>query len=493
MPDAVNFVFFMPDSLRAGALGCYGHPLIRTPNFDRIADEGTLFERCICQYPVCGPSRCSMITGLYPHNTGCRTNEYFLEYPQENLFTCLKRAGYHVEWHGKNDMFAPNLFPHAVSRCNQRPPEMADRPEYDVHEAERIAPIGEPGGRSFLCKALGTVEGFGDTHRVEAAIAWLESRGRGDKPFVLYLPLEMPHPPFTAPEPYYSMYDPADVPPLRPYELPGKPRRLQLLRQYHELDRMPDDMLRQISAVYLGMVSYSDWLLGRVLAALERLSLLDNTVIVALSDHGEFGGDYGLVCKASSALEDVLTHVPFLWRGSGIAAGHRADGPVELFDLMATALDLAGIECRHPNFARSLRPQLEGAPGDLRRAAYCEGGHSAVNKHCGAAHYMNGQLIRETDNFYHPSAACTRDHPEVAEPSTMIETHTHKLIYRPGSDCELYDLRADPQELHNLYDAPACAEIRRTLEKRLLNWLIETSDVTPNTTHPRQGPRESWD
>lgn len=493
MQKKLNFVFFMPDSLRADVLACYGHPLVQTPNYDRLAREGTLFEQSICQYPVCGPSRCSMITGLYPHNTACRNNQYFIQASQGNLFTSLKQAGYHVEWHGKNDMFAPDVFPQAVSRCNQRPQVLEDRPSYDVHQAERIVPAGEPGGRSHLCNSLGTVEDFGDTHRVNSAISWLENRKQGAKPFALYLPLEMPHSPFTAPEPYYAMYDPDDLPPLRPYDLPNKPKRLALLRKYFELDQMPDDMLRKINAVYLGMVSYTDMLLGRLLDSLEAQGLMDSTVVVALSDHGEYAGDFGMVTKTAGSHEDLLNRVPFIWRGPGITAGHRVEAPVELFDLMATTLDLCKVPCTHPHFARVLTPQLKGAAGDPDRAVFCEGGLGAVNRHLCGPGTLEGGILEDPDNFYYPPYKCIFDHPEVDARTVSVQTLTHKLVHRPEDESELYDLRIDPQELCNRFNDPEMAAIQQKLMQRLTDWLIETSDITPDTVFPRQGPKKVWD
>ncbi len=482
----------MPDSLRAESLACYGHPLVRTPNYDRVAREGVRFDQCHGQYPVCGPSRCSMMTGLYPHNTGCRTNEYFLRPPQESLFTYLKAAGYHVEWHGKNDLYAPDAFPLAVTRCNQRPDSVRARKKFDVHQGTPIAPPGEPGSRSFLCEPLGTPEDYEDAHRIESALHWLDGRQADDPPFALYLALEMPHPPYTVPASYYQMFSPDDVPPLRPFDLPGKPARLRLLREYHGMDRVSDAMLRQINAVYLGMVAYSDWLLGRVLEALDRLHLSENTVLVVLSDHGDYAGDYGLIHKHLGSLEDVHTRVPFIWRGPGMVPGHVEGGPVELFDMMATCLDLAGIPCAHPHFARSLRRQLGGGPGDPDRAVFAEGGLGRNMEYLRDDHYMGGRLLRETANFYHPLALCGHEHPEITARGTMLRTLDHKLIYRPDDESELYDLRNDPRELCNLYLDPAYASIRQGLEHRLLDWLVETSDVTPPRTDPRNAPAGLW-
>jgi choline-sulfatase len=144
---------------------------------------------------------------------------------------------------------------------------------------------------------MGTAEDFDDAHRTDSGIAWLESRHPDDGPFALYLALEMPHPPYTLPAEFYDMYDPADVPPLYPYDLPDAPSLRKFIREYLQLDKVSDAMLRKINAVYLGMISYSDWVLGRLLDAMDRLGLNDNTVLVLLSDHGDYAGDYGLVHK----------------------------------------------------------------------------------------------------------------------------------------------------------------------------------------------------
>jgi choline-sulfatase len=191
-------------------------------------------------------------------------------------------------------------------------------------------------------------------------------------------------------------------------------------------------------------------------------------------------------------MEDTQTRVPLIWRGPGIATGHRVHEPVELFDLMATTLDIAGIECTHPHFARSLVPQLQRQAGDLDRAVFSEGGMGPTMEHGMVHHYMNDALLHKTEDFYHPYALLGRDHPETECNATMIRTLTHKLVYRPLGDGELYDMRADPCELRNLYRDPQHAGIRQTLEKRLLEWLIQTSDVIPHRYHLRGAPAMVW-
>lgn len=488
MDQRPNFVLIMPDSLRAESIACYGHPLVQTPNMDRLSREGVRFDNCYCQYPVCGPSRCSMMTGLYPHNTGCRTNEFFLHPHQPSLLRYLKEAGYHVEWHGKNDLYSQDSLPLACTRVNQPAPGAHRHRVFGTHGAKRIAPQGQVGGRSFLCEPFGDVESYHDVYTVDDAVHWLHSREADAPPFALYLALGLPHPPYTAPPEFYHMYAPGDVPELRPRDLPDRPALHRHLRDYLQLDEAPDEMLRLINAVYLGMVSYFDWILGRLLDALDRLDLADNTVVVLLSDHGDYGGDYGLVHKNWATMEDVHVRVPFIFRGPGIARSHSVAEPIELFDLMATCLELAGIPCAHAHFARSLVPQLLGAPGDSQRLVFSEGGIGAAMEYCLDPYYEGGILIGNPDSFYHPQALCTRDHPEITACTTMLRTATHKLVYRPRTESELYDMSADPRELHNLYGKPEHAEMQQRLERMLLDWLIETSDTTPRETDSRGAP-----
>ncbi|MCD6519712.1 MAG: sulfatase-like hydrolase/transferase, partial [Anaerolineae bacterium] len=110
----MNFIFFFPDEMRAESVSCYGHPLVKMPNYDRLAAEGVRFDQCHVQHPVCSPSRCSLMTGWYPHVAGHRTLWHLLRPHEPSLFRYLKEAGYHIEWHGKNDLYAINYFPLAV-------------------------------------------------------------------------------------------------------------------------------------------------------------------------------------------------------------------------------------------------------------------------------------------------------------------------------------------------------------------------------------------
>ena len=471
----MNFIFFMPDEMRAESAGCYGHPLAPTPNLDALAAQGTRFDQCHVQHSVCSPSRCSMMTGWYPHVRGHRTLWHLLRPDEPNLLRYLKQAGYEVHWYGKNDLLAPESFSDSVTTAAYHGTGMFGANPYD---------LADPRYHSFLYQPYTEpLETHGDYANVQAAINFLRSKPEG--PFALYLPLVFPHCPYCAPPHWHDRIDPADLPPLRPADLPGKPNFYRLIRETRRLTEVDDDHLRKIQAVYLGMIGFIDELLGQLLTALDETNLADQTTLFFFSDHGDYAGDYGLVEKWPTAAEDIISRVPFVVRTPGGAAGHVVEEPIELFDLMATTLDLAGIEAQHTHFARSLTPQLQGQPGDPERAVYIEGGYATHEPHTFEGRAVGNQADRDEHHIYYPKGQLQQDVPDSVGRSTTVRTATHKLTYRPTGQSELYDLQSDPLELHNRYDDSNYRPIRQALETDLLNWLIQTSDVTPFEEDPR--------
>jgi len=481
-----NFVIFMPDEMRADCAGCFGHPLSPTPNLDRLAAEGTRFDAAYAQHPVCTPSRCSLFTGWYPHVAGHRTLWHLLRPHEPNLFRSLKSAGYDVRWYGKNDLLAEASFASSVTEAIAPDrPNVGPRLAADASDAHYDSFLNAP----FAGGAWET----GDAQCVRRGIDYLRS-GPAD-PFMLYLPLTLPHPAYSAPHPWHDMYAPADVPAPRPAELADKPMFHSLIRRTRRLDRLGEDDLRRIAAVYLGMIGYVDFLLGELLKALDETGLAEDTCVLFFADHGDWAGEYGLVEKWPSALDDCILRVPLVIRpprGRRLAAGHAVDTPVELFDVMATVLDLAGVEAAHTHFARSLLPQLGGAGGDATRAAFAEGGYDRHEPHCFEGRDEGDHRGMGPDNIYYQKCRLQQTHPDSVCRSVMVRTATHKLIWRTADVGELYDLRADPRELTNLYDRPEAAGTRRELEARLLRFLATTSDVTPRDEDPRGLPPGGW-
>jgi choline-sulfatase len=301
---------------------------------------------------------------------------------------------------------------------------------------------------------------------------------------MLFLALSFPHCPYTAPEPWYSMYDPDDVPPLTPAELPDQPDFVRLIRQYRRLDELDEGTLRKIMAVYLGMVSYMDHLLGKVLDALDAAGLSSDTTVFAFSDHGDWAGDRGLVEKWPSGLHDDLTRIPMIVRMPGGAAGHVARELVECFDIMPTTLDLAGIPCRHTHFARSMLAQLQGKAGDPERAAFADGGYDVHEPHCFEGK-PSDRVCGNPDGIYYPKGLQQQERPESVCRASMIRTATHKLVRRTGGCHELYDLRDDPRECRNLHGKSECRDVQTALTERMLDWYIHTADAVPWDANPR--------
>jgi arylsulfatase A-like enzyme len=472
----MNFIFFMPDELRAESVGCYGNPVSRTPNFDALAKTGVRFDQCYVQHPVCTQSRCSFMTGWYPHVRGHRTLWHLLRPDEPNLMRYLKQADYQVMWFGKNDLLSPESFADSVTTARTMGKWWFGKNPY---------PPSDPRFFSFLFEPYSGAEiDHFDYANVQAGIDFLKTKPQ--EPFLLYLPLVQPHPPYAAPPEWHNLIDPMDLPPLRPANLPDKPEFHQRLRDSRRLNEIDENHFRKLQAVYLGMTAYSDHLLGQVLNTLEDSGLADNTTVVVFSDHGDYAGDYGLVEKWPAAMEDVITRVPLIIRTPQNQAGYVAKEPVELFDIMATTLELAGIKAQHAHFSRSLVPQLQGQPGDSHRAVFTEGGYARHEPHCFEGQPDRDQFILDPNNVYYPKGMVQQEFPDSVGRTVMMRTGNHKLIYRPSGLCELYDLAHDAQELDNLYAKPVYTEIRAGLEKRLLDWLVQTSDVTPFEIDPRK-------
>ena len=344
---------------------------------------------------------------------------------------------------------------------------------------------------SFLHDAYeGPLEDHRDYANVQAGIDFLRSQPR--EPFILYLPLTFPHCPYSAPQPWHDMVDPDALPSLRPAGLPDKPAFHKLIRRYRRLSELDpneqDRLFRKIQAVYLGMTSFIDSLLGQVLDTLEETGLSDSTTVSFFSDHGDYAGDYGLVEKWPSAGEDVITRVPLIVRTPGGMAGHVVDEPMGLFDLMPTTLEQADVELEHTYFARSYVDQLHGAAGDPERAAFTEGGYDEHEPHCFEGRPVRDEFARDSTHIYYPKGLQQQENLQSVGRMVAVRTLDHRLVYRPTGVCELYDMREDPRELHNCYDDPAYTTMRRDLEARLLRWTVQTSDVTPFDIDPRGLP-----
>jgi len=356
-PAGKNFIFFQPDEMRAESLGCYGHPVAQTPNFDAFAKQGTRFDQAHVSYTVCSQSRVAFITGWPTHVRGHRSLWSLLHEWEPNLFKYFKQNNYTVLWRGKNDMLAHDAWSTSVTSAKTMPGLQNGPNIYPPEDARYYSFLSEP--------TEGFVNQTGDYANVEAAIDFLRTHphptrsNRVDEhhapPFFIFLPLLKPHPPYSCPEPFYSMYDPDSLPPLRPVASRSqrKPDYHALIRQYRNLTSLDSAFFRKLHSVYLGSITYSDYLFGLLLAAVDEYGWADSTTVAVFADHGDYAGDYGLVEKWPSGLEDVLTRVPLIVRTPGGVKGHAVKTPVQLFDIVPTILDIAGIPLKHVQFGVS--------------------------------------------------------------------------------------------------------------------------------------------
>lgn len=455
----------MPDELRADALGYAGHSVFRTPHIDRLAQAGAIFTRAYCASPLCMPARASMISGLWPHNHHIQDNAGHLPPDDETYAQLLQRAGYQTAAIGKL-----HFWPDDPGRSFvEHEPYVHARGFADVHEipgpasltktdsylSRRWRDLGlldayradfrrrqqasRAGGAAAWASPL-PVEEYADSYVGARAVEWLE-RYDNVAPFLLHVSFGGPHPPFDAPEPYASMYDPATlpdpVPPSTPDAwLPGRVRDRMLAGRTSLPSAEASRVARERMASYGGKIALIDEWIGRILHTLDARGFTQQTLVIFLSDHGEMGGDHGRYNK--SIFYEGAACIPLIlrWPGS-VPPGRRVDALVEQVDLFATVVAAAGAPPSGRSSARSLLPAASGAPlpeAMPRDAVFAE-------------------LKREV-------MVCTERY------KYAVDAH--------GRGYLLFDLTQDPHEQRNLIGHPVSATIEPDLRERLLTWLVST-------------------
>jgi arylsulfatase A-like enzyme len=468
MTSRPNFVVFVPDQLRYDAVGCSGNPLAHTPHLDALAARGTRFTRAYGQHSVCSPSRVSFLTGWYPHVRGHRSLGYLIQANEPNVLGLLKQAGYCVAHVGlRGDTFASGVTKQATSRFG-----FAIRPKMMWQPSPY--PQEHPFARAFYHGKRdrdGVALDF-DEACIRTAEEWLEEGL--PEPWVLYVPLMFPHPPFEVEEPWFSMHARSDMPVPAP-AANREPRYVTAIRERYGTGRLSPDDWSEIIATYYGMVSRVDDQLGRVLSAVDRSGARERTAVFCFPDHGEYLGDYGLVEKWASGQHECLLHNPLIASVPGGAEGNVAASFAELVDLVPTLLELAGIEPGHTHFGRSLVPLFEDGSRFHRDAAFSEGGFATHEE----------PLFERAPFPYDLKAAIQHEDPISQGRVATIRTERWTYCHRLYESDELYDREADPRELVNLADRPERATEVSHLRERLLDWMMDTADVLPWQSDPR--------
>jgi choline-sulfatase len=420
-------VFIIVDQHSGVALGCAGHPLVRTPRLDALAKQGTLFTHAYTAGVTCAPSRASMDTSLRVQRHGVRENGVPLgnEYP--TLWTILEKNGYTLSGQQRGPTAQ---YLEWVSRLGYK--DVAS-PIIGSKEKAQIIPTPY---RYAVGRAGLSPEHTLDAWTVQRAMRFLDENK--DRRFCLTVQLHGPHDPWVAPPPYDTMYRPSDLPlpPYRAGEYEFKPARQKRIWRETGADRLTDEQIRIILAHYYGLVTYSDMLVGKVLDQLAALGLNENTVVIYTADHGDMMGGHRMFTKGFAFYEPAI-RIPLIIRApSGGPPGRKVHGAVSNIDFLPTTLELLGLPPARGIEGRSLVPFWHGAAK----------GRAAV---------FGGEGFEGDDRL------------------VMIRTTQWKLTRYDEGGGELYDLERDPNELDNLIANPKYAAVVRRLTRQLEHWDTE--------------------
>ncbi|MDP6775586.1 MAG: sulfatase-like hydrolase/transferase [Candidatus Latescibacteria bacterium] len=458
MADRPNIVFITADHLRYDTLGCTGDPVIQTPGIDRLASEGTSLSRFFVQNPVCAPSRATFMTGRYPRHHGVKWNGSSLSENEMTMVEFFKSHGYATACVGKSHVgqkrFRESL-DHVEANGIRR--DWSDKPgtDYTVTNPNPFEQYVRDRGFEYRTSYalpnfranLGAVPSdlpddcHLDSYVGMKSIEYLQDVKR-DQPFFLWVGFYGPHHPYVPSGRFARMYDPDSVPPFHRSadDLEKKPAEYRLYfdaetHKYRGFRDASDETFRGMKAAYYGMVSQLDWQLGLILDTLKERDLEEDTIVVFLSDHGEFLGDHCIPAKAPFLL-DCMLHVPCILRIPGGRRGVSVDDLTESVDLFPALASLTGLETPECVQGQNLSPAVTSGQGayQARDLVYAE----AVDKRC-------------------------------------IRTRDWKLIHYPGKPWgELYHLADDPHELNNVYDERP--DVRDRMRLDLYRLLDETED-----------------
>ena len=372
-----NVLFIAVDDMNNN-LGCYGHPLIQSPHIDRLAKRGTKFERAYCQFPLCSPSRTSLMTGLKPDTTRVFDLQYHFrdELPQVvTLPQLFMNNGYYaarvgkIYHYGNPGQIGTSGLDDAASWSEFFNPSGRDKQE--EKQLKNHTPKRGLGSSLSFMKAEGTDEEQTDGLVASKVIQLMESHR--DKPFFVAAGFYRPHCPFIAPKKYFDLY------PLDVVQMPfGSRDYLTLVPEPALASTKPwpwfgvtEDQSREALQAYWATISFVDAQVGRLLDAVDRLGLANNTVIVFWSDHGYHIGEHGLWMKQS--LFENSARVPLIIASPGQKAPGAACGrTVELVDLYPTLADLAGLTPPEGLSGKSLRPLLDDPHAAWEKPAFTQ-------------------------------------------------------------------------------------------------------------------------
>ena len=473
MAKQPNVVVLMSDQQRLDTVSCYGlNEICRTPHIDALAARGVRFDSAFTPTAICSPARASFYTGLYPHKHGVTANGLCLREGVRGLNHYLDevgyRCGYAGKWHvdeqtgptgygfaGQDFMgyafpgsdLLPGLQFGAKPRGHNPYADYLKERGFDPPPTVSHRFVGtNPSNQAQEMFALheGSVESCIEYFVAEEAMRVLDEVATGEEPFFLWANFWGPHSPSLVPEPYFSMYDPKAIP-----EHPGyaetfekKPYRQQLIEKLWGLGDYGWEGFQEIAARYFGHCTLIDDMVGRVVAHLERLGVLDDTIIVYTADHGDCLGAHKLIEKGEFMYDEIYRIPLVIAHPDCEAPGTACDEFVYLQEIMLSSLDAAGVEVPADLDGQSFLPAIEGRP------------------------FANGR-----EEVY-----CVFDRHFTVANQRMVRTRTHQFTFNSGDPGELYDLQRDPYQLDNVYGDPAYEAVRRDLMGRMDGYMEELGD-----------------
>jgi arylsulfatase A-like enzyme len=415
-----NIIYITADQQKSGDLACLGNPVVHTPNLDRLAREGVAFNHAFCQFPVCLPSRVSMLTGRYPHSHRVRSNSTKLPNDETPLPAVLREAGYFA---GATGVLESELAKH----FDEYVPTLRPKDFPGTEHIQRLR---------LSCVYGGPDEDHWDMRCMRETVSML--RRHRDRPQFLYVCFQQPHLIVAPLGRFAAKYPPADMPlPASAAKgLRGRTKFFAEDSKEREWTTLTRSELQTFIARRWASTEMLDSFVGEIRAAVDDLGLGPNTVWVYQSDHGDYAGEFGIVEKVPTSLADALIRVPLILSAPGrMRPRGLLNALVQEIDVMPTLLELAGLPCPKSVQGLSLLPLVEGRTAALRDRVFAQTGQSST--------------------------------------SWMVRTNDWKYIFAQSLEHELYDLRADPGETNNL--AGSHPDLERKMQEQLLSWIAESS------------------
>ena len=440
-----NLLYIHSDQHSPFVAGCYGDSLVQTPHLDRLAQDGALFENAYCPSPICVPSRMSTLTGRHPCQNEVWTNQHALDPSIPTLAHAMGAAGYWPVIVGRMHALGPDQLHGYVERL------VGDHSSNYVGgtPVDRGALGGTAGPDRISLELSGVGQSAYQVHDEYVCAAAVDTvnrlgverrSGQSVGPFSLTVGFMLPHPPYVARSEDYGLYRAKMTMPQKPgLPIDDLHPHLRWWRQQTGIEQVSQEASMRARAAYWGLVTRLDAMIGQILSALEENGLVDNTLIVYTSDHGDMLGEHGLWWKHTFYEESAKVPLLMSWPGA-ILPGQRCNRVVSGVDVTATLLDALGAPALPNACGKSFLGLIN------RNAKTVEWEDLAFSEYC-------------TDE-YCPEGGCYQ---------RMIRLGAWKLNYYHGQEPQLFNLSEDPGERQDRAGDPACREIREELTCRVLD------------------------